>query len=138
MNCDSCEEPKNSLTAAATGLALIISCGISGSVSAIVRRSLTARSTRTRPTRKAFRSEEHTSELQSPCNLVCRLLLEKKKRLHQHPVAHYFGNSSGTGRDDRLPSRHRLQQDKAISFLHARPGTHVYGDLLCSQRIYVH
>src|SRR2546426_8943812 len=26
-----------------------------------------------------FRSEEHTSELQSPCNLVCRLLLEKKK-----------------------------------------------------------
>src|SRR2546426_8825377 len=27
------------------------------------------------------RSEEHTSELQSPCNLVCRLLLEKKKHL---------------------------------------------------------
>src|SRR2546426_7019404 len=37
------------------------------------------------------RSEEHTSELQSPCNLVCRLLLEKKKKkqlvnviLHNH------------------------------------------------------
>src|SRR2546426_3361684 len=28
------------------------------------------------------RSEEHTSELQSPCNLVCRLLLEKKKQEH--------------------------------------------------------
>src|SRR5256885_3228864 len=28
---------------------------------------------------EADRSEEHTSELQSPCNLVCRLLLEKKK-----------------------------------------------------------
>src|SRR2546426_7099605 len=28
------------------------------------------------------RSEEHTSELQSPCNLVCRLLLEKKKTIH--------------------------------------------------------
>src|SRR2546426_2165318 len=28
----------------------------------------------------ANRSEEHTSELQSPCNLVCRLLLEKKKQ----------------------------------------------------------
>src|SRR2546426_6675122 len=28
----------------------------------------------------AIRSEEHTSELQSPCNLVCRLLLEKKKK----------------------------------------------------------
>src|SRR5205807_10069843 len=29
---------------------------------------------------EAIRSEEHTSELQSPCNLVCRLLLEKKKK----------------------------------------------------------
>src|SRR5256885_11931468 len=28
------------------------------------------------------RSEEHTSELQSPCNIVCRLLLEKKKTLY--------------------------------------------------------
>src|SRR5256885_10506895 len=28
---------------------------------------------------RPLRSEEHTSELQSPCNLVCRLLLEKKK-----------------------------------------------------------
>src|SRR6266446_9720581 len=33
------------------------------------------------------RSEEHTSELQSPCNLVCRLLLEKKKR--QLEVQHH-------------------------------------------------
>src|SRR2546426_4356714 len=37
------------------------------------------------------RSEEHTSELQSPCNLVCRLLLEKKKNtevelLRNHPT----------------------------------------------------
>src|SRR2546426_3819705 len=31
----------------------------------------------------APRSEEHTSELQSPCNLVCRLLLEKKKKTPQ-------------------------------------------------------
>src|SRR2546426_8767180 len=30
--------------------------------------------------RRSRRSEEHTSELQSPCNLVCRLLLEKKKQ----------------------------------------------------------
>src|SRR5256885_4630582 len=30
--------------------------------------------------RRCRRSEEHTSELQSPCNLVCRLLLEKKKK----------------------------------------------------------
>src|SRR2546426_9205199 len=33
-----------------------------------------------RSARKSERSEEHTSELQSPCNLVCRLLLEKKKK----------------------------------------------------------
>src|SRR5256885_13138370 len=33
------------------------------------------------------RSEEHTSELQSPCNLVCRLLLEKKKK-HSHVITH--------------------------------------------------
>src|SRR2546426_6184574 len=32
------------------------------------------------------RSEEHTSELQSPCNLVCRLLLEKKKKKHRAVV----------------------------------------------------
>src|SRR2546426_4483313 len=31
------------------------------------------------------RSEEHTSELQSPCNLVCRLLLEKKKDIRFRP-----------------------------------------------------
>src|SRR5256885_2782864 len=32
------------------------------------------------------RSEEHTSELQSPCNLVCRLLLEKKKKIASNHV----------------------------------------------------
>src|SRR2546426_4679360 len=34
--------------------------------------------------RSGIRSEEHTSELQSPCNLVCRLLLEKKKRTSEY------------------------------------------------------
>src|SRR2546426_8195807 len=38
------------------------------------------RRTRQRVLRELRRSEEHTSELQSPCNLVCRLLLEKKKK----------------------------------------------------------
>src|SRR2546426_9297341 len=33
-----------------------------------------------------MRSEEHTSELQSPCNLVCRLLLEKKKKKKWPPA----------------------------------------------------
>src|SRR2546426_3593697 len=34
------------------------------------------------------RSEEHTSELQSPCNLVCRLLLEKKKNTTAAQISH--------------------------------------------------
>src|SRR5256885_7793567 len=34
------------------------------------------------------RSEEHTSELQSPCNLVCRLLLEKKKKRKLESTIH--------------------------------------------------
>src|SRR2546430_13670884 len=36
------------------------------------------------------RSEEHTSELQSQSNLVCRLLLEKKKTHSHHPHTHLF------------------------------------------------
>src|SRR5256885_11535674 len=35
------------------------------------------------------RSEEHTSELQSPCNLVCRLLLEKKKKSYTSLTSRY-------------------------------------------------
>src|SRR5256885_5602900 len=38
------------------------------------------------------RSEEHTSELQSPCNLVCRLLLEKKKKLPHELAGHVLLN----------------------------------------------
>src|SRR5256885_12968021 len=42
------------------------------------------------------RSEEHTSELQSPCNLVCRLLLEKKKTLMlaPHSIASYIASTA--------------------------------------------
>src|SRR5256885_2497438 len=49
------------------------------------------------------RSEEHTSELQSPCNLVCRLLLEKKKNKVAHTTLagvralEPYGLSSTTG-----------------------------------------
>src|SRR5256885_5168618 len=49
------------------------------------------------------RSEEHTSELQSPCNLVCRLLLEKKKKppaLRRDAHAHRYS------RDPVPPTRH--------------------------------
>src|SRR2546422_8075472 len=44
------------------------------------------------PSRALHRSEEHTSELQSRLHLVCRLLLEKKKKLHKR---------SAHGHDDR-------------------------------------
>src|SRR2546425_8529370 len=46
----------------------------------------------------AFRSEEHTSELQSLAYLVCRLLLEKKKKEHphaEHDIAQYTTHQRG-------------------------------------------
>src|SRR2546426_4938778 len=43
----------------------------------------------------AFRSEEHTSELQSPCNLVCRLLLEKKKNTEEWLILLPVGTTLG-------------------------------------------
>src|SRR5256885_12563513 len=42
--------------------------------------------------RNEQRSEEHTSELQSPCNLVCRLLLEKKKSI-LNSISHMLKSS---------------------------------------------
>src|SRR2546426_2480599 len=50
-----------------------------------------------------LRSEEHTSELQSPCNLVCRLLLEKKKK----PNCNRWMKSPQTRDPCRNPTRHR-------------------------------
>src|SRR2546426_1224959 len=44
------------------------------------RRALNALEVAVNGGERDARSEEHTSELQSPCNLVCRLLLEKKKK----------------------------------------------------------
>src|SRR2546426_7596709 len=42
------------------------------------------------------RSEEHTSELQSPCNLVCRLLLEKKKKHENKLLTQHMANTYDT------------------------------------------
>src|SRR3989454_2886181 len=50
---------------------------------------------------KKRRSEEHTSELQSPCNLVCRLLLEKKK-IVTHPLG-LVGHEIGARRGNPAP-----------------------------------
>src|SRR5256885_9958573 len=58
------------------------------------------------------RSEEHTSELQSPCNLVCRLLLEKKKKRAEHdsasmhPWADAHRNYAGSERHSGHPCGH--------------------------------
>src|SRR5256885_13089236 len=50
------------------------------------------------------RSEEHTSELQSPCNLVCRLLLEKK--IINQSAAHSVGTVSPIQEYSRDPRAH--------------------------------
>src|SRR5256885_12763080 len=53
--------------------------------------------------RRPPRSEEHTSELQSPCNLVCRLLLEKKKKSTTLPA------DSGRPLTHNLRHNHRIR-----------------------------
>src|SRR4029077_21297507 len=64
----------------------------------IYRRSLfpTASTRGWRPRATTKRSEEHTSELQSHLNLVCRLLLEKKKTLHLPPSPRKLTSPSTT------------------------------------------
>src|SRR5256885_6347419 len=54
-----------------------------------VRERLAARVAQAPATGVGLRSEEHTSELQSPCNLVCRLLLEKKKKSAQQSYSFF-------------------------------------------------
>src|SRR2546430_10155657 len=56
--------------------------------------------------RSTVRSEEHTSELQSQSNLVCRLLLEKKKKSDPTP---------GFNTTTRYPSAHQSQADRSSS-----------------------
>src|SRR5207248_6927889 len=46
--------------------------------------------------RVSARSEEHTSELQSPYDLVCRLLLEKKKKKKKHNTQNIISNNNQT------------------------------------------
>ncbi len=54
MNCESCEVPKNSFSAATTGRMLIRDCGVMASTSWVVIRSRTTRSMRARPVRSWF------------------------------------------------------------------------------------
>src|SRR5690348_18184722 len=56
----------------------------------VKQRSEVLRLTAARSELELARSEEHTSELQSPVHLVCRLLLEKKKPIINTSTAHYY------------------------------------------------
>src|SRR5256885_11466315 len=58
---------------------------------------------------RPWRSEEHTSELQSPCNLVCRLLLEKKKKIVKRKTQdlHIYTLRSLRTIVDHVQPRHR-------------------------------
>src|SRR5260370_32024643 len=58
--------------------------------------ALVARRPQQAAVRIAARSEEHTSELQSHLNLVCRLLLEKKKSQHNMYLTHYIRPRTST------------------------------------------
>src|SRR5687767_15435890 len=59
---------------------------------------------------RGWRSEEHTSELQSLAYLVCRLLLEKKKKKHQRPRP----NRSQSPRPPRAQSHPQSEQQHAL------------------------
>src|SRR5256885_7470409 len=79
------------------------------------------------------RSEEHTSELQSPCNIVCRLLLEKKKHFSSSSLPPTYVNVVPTA-----PRRHALgafllplhpiQRRPLLPhhYLNGRPARHVH------------
>src|SRR2546427_9568405 len=76
---------------------LFRSCRFPLRVSPPTRWSRSDRTLRRPTTRTGWcRSEEHTSELQSQSNLVCRLLLEKKKK--NHKAQHKIYNNNGTTR----------------------------------------
>src|SRR5256885_4298674 len=60
------------------------------------------------------RSEEHTSELQSPCNLVCRLLLEKKKMV-RHSRSTCMRSNSPARQPNRVPAKPDRQVDRRRS-----------------------
>src|SRR5256885_6230347 len=58
------------------------------------------------------RSEEHTSELQSPCNLVCRLLLEKKKHGVRHAACR---GACSVGRHRRRAAGRRAARRRVLA-----------------------
>src|SRR5205807_6983223 len=79
---------------------------------------------------RGWRSEEHTSELQSPCNLVCRLLLEKKKKKKKLITLIYIKNNPH--HSDILHTIH----NRRLAFDYAIPtSVHVTPCLIDSQTV---
>src|SRR5256885_7482069 len=74
----------------------------------------------------AVRSEEHTSELQSPCNLVCRLLLEKKK-IRNLTLPKISGNPKSI-----LANRNTLKSKLA---LHAKGDTTLFSTFMTTLKL---
>src|ERR1039457_2169376 len=75
---------------------------------------------------KGYRSEEHTSELQSPCNLVCRLLLEKKRVLRDLPT----GSVRPLSASPPIPAHQVVKEGRSMRFffffyLEGGPGIHL-------------
>src|SRR5256885_7785287 len=65
--------------------------------------------TSTTSNRHPTRSEEHTSELQSPCNLVCRLLLEEKNAVVIVPTASTVATGAFAAAADLAPAKRALR-----------------------------
>src|SRR5258708_29285080 len=72
------------------------SCALSSEFSPWNDRCRASRPAAALPTKRPPRSEEHTSELQSPDHLVCRLLLEKKK-IHEKSTPRAVSQRTHTG-----------------------------------------
>src|SRR5256885_3711948 len=84
------------------------------------------------------RSEEHTSELQSPCNLVCRLLLEKKKNHNTtNPLANLHHLFNPTSTLHRSPDIHTYITHKlAYTFFITSTRSIILSDTLMLQNDY--
>src|SRR5256885_8891803 len=83
---------------------------------------------------RALRSEEHTSELQSPCNIVCRLLLEKKKKIDHRSDIFSFGCvlfEAATGQkpfagESIIKSLHKIENEPSPAIADLNPSAPPY------------
>src|SRR5256885_11424679 len=80
------------------------------------------------------RSEEHTSELQSPCNLVCRLLLEKKNKSHDASTTNSHNNFTVSPPTQTFSPRATLFQPCTNNHPRAPPSITLYTTPLSSRQ----